>query len=232
MQGSSPDPILRRSETARRNGGLSRGPATPEGKAHPTMNVTHHGVRARTMVLGAGEDGLAALRAAMLMRWQPVDAAEAQLVQVLALARDVAESSTNEPAAADGGASENYTNEFAPCTDEPERQHPRPHVRPDTNEPTPPPGDRAWRNCTNEFLVRHERTQRALTKRTRSPGMHKRIAAAHERTCRPRPKPPTGEPVRRPRQRPAVRRHRGSSSPPGARPARWRPGTSGRRCPA
>ena len=133
MHDSSPDPILHRSETARRNGGLSRGPATPEGKARTTMNAIRHGLCARTTVPGAGEDEIAALRAAVLMRRQPMDAAEAQLIQLLALAGDAAESSTNEP--------------------------------------TLPPADRACRNCTNEFLGRHERTQRALTKRTHGAGM-------------------------------------------------------------
>ena len=83
------------------------------------MNATRHGLCARTTVPGAGGDKLAAPRAAVLMRRQPVDAAEAQQVQVRAPARDAAESGTNEPTAAVGGASENYTNELAPCTNEP-----------------------------------------------------------------------------------------------------------------
>ena len=77
-----------RAETARRNGALSHGPITPEGKARSAMNATRHGLCARTMVLGEGEDGgeLAALRAALLARWQPVDAAEAHLVEELVFA--------------------------------------------------------------------------------------------------------------------------------------------------
>ena len=52
------------------------------------MNATRHGLCARTMVPGEGEDGgeLAALRAALLARWQPVDAAEAHLVEELVFA--------------------------------------------------------------------------------------------------------------------------------------------------
>src|SRR5262245_50414713 len=87
MRVSEPDPIEHRSETARRNGSLSRGPVTAEGKACSAMNATRHGVCATTMVPGTGEDvELAALRTALLMRWQPADAAEAHLVEELVFA--------------------------------------------------------------------------------------------------------------------------------------------------
>jgi hypothetical protein len=75
----------RKAETARRNGALSRGPVTPEGKARAARNSTRHGLCAKTLVLGADEGAaaLAALRAAMLARHQPVDEAEAHWVEEL-----------------------------------------------------------------------------------------------------------------------------------------------------
>ena len=77
-----------RSEAARRNGALSRGPVTPEGKARSAMNATRHGLCARTLVLEDGEDAvtLAELRAALFARWQPVDAVEAHRVEELVFA--------------------------------------------------------------------------------------------------------------------------------------------------
>jgi hypothetical protein len=81
-------PVPDRAEIARRNGALSRGPVTPEGKARSALNATRHGLCARTMVLDDGEDAaaLADLRAAFLARWQPLDAAEAHLVEELVFA--------------------------------------------------------------------------------------------------------------------------------------------------
>ena len=77
-----------KAEIARANGALSNGPVSAEGKARSALNATRHGLCARTMVLGEGEDAgeLAALRAALLARWQPVDAAEAHLVEELVFA--------------------------------------------------------------------------------------------------------------------------------------------------
>ena len=77
-----------KAEIARANGALSNGPVSAEGKARSAINATRHGLCARTMVLGEGEDAgeLAALRAALLARWQPVDAAEAHLVEELVFA--------------------------------------------------------------------------------------------------------------------------------------------------
>ena len=77
-----------KAEIARANGALSNGPISAEGKARSALNATRHGLCARTMVLGEAEDGgeLAALRAALLGRWQPVDAAEAHLVEELVFA--------------------------------------------------------------------------------------------------------------------------------------------------
>jgi hypothetical protein len=81
-------PVPDRAEIARRNGALSRGPVTPEGKARSAINATRHGLCARTMVLNDGEAAadLADLRAAFLARWQPLDVAEAHLVEELVFA--------------------------------------------------------------------------------------------------------------------------------------------------
>lgn len=69
---------------ARRNGAISRGPVTPEGKARSACNALRHGMSSRTTVLYDGElAALAALRAAMLARCQPLDAAEAHWVEEL-----------------------------------------------------------------------------------------------------------------------------------------------------
>ena len=77
-----------RSETYRRNGARSRGPVTPAGKARSARNATRHGLCARTLVLEDGADALALaeLRAALFARWQPLDAAEAHLVEELVFA--------------------------------------------------------------------------------------------------------------------------------------------------
>ena len=77
-----------KAETARRNGALSRGPVTPEGRARSARNASRHGICARTLVpADPGEAAaLAELRAAFLARWQPMDAAEAHLVEELVFA--------------------------------------------------------------------------------------------------------------------------------------------------
>jgi hypothetical protein len=81
-------PISDRAEISRRNGALSRGPVTPEGKARSALNATRHGLCARTLVLEDGEDAmaLADLRAALFARWQPADAIEAHRVEELVFA--------------------------------------------------------------------------------------------------------------------------------------------------
>ena len=83
-----PPPAPDRAVISRRNGALSRGPVTPAGKARSALNATRHGLCARTPVLDDGEDGVAFadLRAALLARWQPMDAVEAHRVEELAFA--------------------------------------------------------------------------------------------------------------------------------------------------
>src|SRR5262245_28752395 len=81
-----PDQLALRAEIARRNGALSRGPATLEGKALSAMNAIRHGLCGRSMPEGADGQKLADLRAALLARWQPADAAEAHLVEELVFA--------------------------------------------------------------------------------------------------------------------------------------------------
>ena len=81
------DVAARRAATARRNGALSRGPATAEGKARsgaerapPRHLRQDFGPRK----FGRGRRAGRALRAAFLARWQPLDAVEAHLVEELA----------------------------------------------------------------------------------------------------------------------------------------------------
>src|SRR3954451_21693642 len=80
----SPTPA--RSEASRQNGALSRGPATPEGKARSALNGTRHGLRGSTFALLPGEDpaAWAAVLAGSLARFRPADAAELACVERLA----------------------------------------------------------------------------------------------------------------------------------------------------
>lgn len=79
-----PQPTTK-AEIARRNGALSRGPVTAAGKARSALNATRHGLSSRTVVLRGDAEAaeLDALRAALLARCQPLDAAEAHWVEEL-----------------------------------------------------------------------------------------------------------------------------------------------------
>jgi hypothetical protein len=72
-----------RAEASRRNGAMSRGPKTPEGKAHSAQNALKHGLRAQKHVVLPGESAteFAALETALLEELVPEGALQSVLAQ-------------------------------------------------------------------------------------------------------------------------------------------------------
>jgi hypothetical protein len=82
------DPITR-AENARRNGALSKGPTSPEGKARSSQNAITHGLTAEEAVVLNNENPEAWLRHLdqHLTRYRPQDEIETELVEDIAFCR-------------------------------------------------------------------------------------------------------------------------------------------------
>jgi hypothetical protein len=79
---------LLKSETARTNGAKSRGPVTPEGKARSAAYSHRHGLASASILMDGESDELfQLLRAHFLNHFQPHNAVETDLVDVMAIAR-------------------------------------------------------------------------------------------------------------------------------------------------
>jgi hypothetical protein len=73
---------LKRSEAARINGGKSRGPTTPEGKATSSMNALRHGMCAKSLVLtNEDEEKFQAMRDGYMQHFQPEGEVELDLME-------------------------------------------------------------------------------------------------------------------------------------------------------
>jgi hypothetical protein len=75
------------SDASRKNGALSRGPATPQGKAIAARNSTRHGLHSKSVLI-AGEDPALyqSLLEDLIARYQPADTQELIYVEQMAAA--------------------------------------------------------------------------------------------------------------------------------------------------
>ena len=79
---------LRRQEASRRNGALSNGPITPEGKARSSRNAVTHGCLATLITFNAEEaDLFNRIHAEYVARFEPRDQAEHDLVEEIVRAK-------------------------------------------------------------------------------------------------------------------------------------------------
>jgi hypothetical protein len=76
-----------KSETARINGAKSHGPVTPEGKARSSANSRRHGLTASALLEGESDEHFQLLLADFMDHFQPQTGVEADLVEVMAIAR-------------------------------------------------------------------------------------------------------------------------------------------------
>jgi len=71
-------------QAARENGAKSRGPKTPEGKAHSSQNATKHGFLAKTLLLpNEDQSDFEAIAASYIAKFQPEGPVETHLVEEL-----------------------------------------------------------------------------------------------------------------------------------------------------
>lgn len=81
-------PTDKQIEASRRNGALSHGPSTPDGKARSAANSTNHGLTAQTVVLtNESPARYAALLHSLCEQFQPATQAEHDCVEEMAMAR-------------------------------------------------------------------------------------------------------------------------------------------------
>jgi hypothetical protein len=77
-----------KSETARANGAKSNGPVTPEGKARSARNSLKHGLSGHVVVLEhESQEEYNELEVSLILRFQPADSIERELVHEMAAAR-------------------------------------------------------------------------------------------------------------------------------------------------
>jgi hypothetical protein len=76
-----------KSETARTNGAKSHGPVTPEGKARSAANSRRHGLTASVLLSGESDEHFQLLLADYMDQFHPQTGVEADLVEVMAIAR-------------------------------------------------------------------------------------------------------------------------------------------------